>query len=144
MLVALALWVSGQEATPSPFDWLVGRWCTEPKGEAQSCESWTPMDAGVMRGEGTTRTARATRREAMRITVDQSGAFFHAEPDGQAPTDFRAVMVDPAARAVTFENRAHDYPQRVRYWREGELLIAEISLADGTKPQRWTYRRVAR
>lgn len=100
MLVALALWISGQEAPPSPFDWLVGRWCTEPKGETRSCESWTPMDAGVMHGEGTTRTARATRREAMRITVNQSGAFFHAEPDGQAPTDFRAATVDPAARAA--------------------------------------------
>jgi len=38
-----------------------------------------------------------------------------------------------------FENRDHDYPQRIRYWREGEVLMAEISLADGSKPMRWRY-----
>jgi hypothetical protein len=40
---------------------------------------------------------------------------------------------------VTFLNAEHDFPQRVRYWREGRELVAEISLKDGTKAQRWRY-----
>jgi hypothetical protein len=43
---------------------------------------------------------------------------------------------------VTFVNAVHDYPQRIRYWREGEEMFAEISLADGSKPVRWRYRRL--
>jgi hypothetical protein len=42
---------------------------------------------------------------------------------------------------VTFFNVAHDYPQRIRYWREGDVLNAEIALKDGSKPMRWVYHR---
>lgn len=140
MLMALALMAAGQGA--APFDWLVGTWCTEPRNGSLTCEIWMPMDEGVMRGEGTTRTERGTTRERMRIQISETEAVFRAEPQGQAPADFRAVEMDAAARAVTFENAAHDYPQRVRYWREGEWLMAEISLADGGKPQRWRYQRM--
>jgi len=143
MLIALALIVSGQ-AGADPFDWLVGTWCTEPRNGALACETWEPMDKGVMHGEGRTQSERGTRREAMRIVLNESGAFFLARPQGQAPADFRAVRIDPEARAVLFENRAHDYPQRIRYWREGEMLMAEISLADGSRPRRWAYRRTVR
>jgi hypothetical protein len=40
-----------------------------------------------------------------------------------------------------FANPAHDYPQRIRYWLEGNALNAEISRIDGSKTVRWTYRR---
>ncbi|WP_371371649.1 hypothetical protein, partial [Salmonella sp. M307] len=79
------------------------------------------------------------RREPMRITRGADKLVFHAEPPGQAPTDFTADGATPGN--VEFVNAAHDYPQRIRYWREGELLMAEISLADGSKPMRWAYRR---
>jgi hypothetical protein len=38
-------------------------------------------------------------------------------------------------------NAQHDYPQRIRYWRDGKYLIAETALADGSKAQRWRYSR---
>lgn len=44
-----------------------------------------------------------------------------------------------AAAMVEFANPAHDYPQRIRYWREGRLLKARISLMDGSKPMEWRY-----
>ncbi|MGY4397037.1 hypothetical protein ACVWZA_002228 [Sphingomonas sp. UYAg733] len=34
---------------------------------------------------------------------------------------------------------AHDYPQRIRYWREGKILNAKISLSYGSKRMRWSY-----
>jgi hypothetical protein len=139
MLIALAL-MTLQTPAANPLEWLVGTWCTEPAQGSVTCETWTPSDKGVMYGEGTTRTARGSTREAMRIVVNESGAFFHAEPQGQPAADFRAVKIDAKRRAATFENRAHDYPQRVRYWREGELLMAETAMADGSRPQRWKYR----
>lgn len=120
--------------------WLAGTWCTEPKNGAVTCENWTRMDKGVMRGTGTTRKGGQTvTNETMTITANESGVIFHAEPANQPPGDFRAVKFDAAARSVTFEERSHDYPQRVRYWREGEALLAEISLLDGSKAVRWTF-----
>ena len=80
----------------------------------------------------------------MRISGDAGGFVFHAEPAGQAATDFQASPGDAVAQGITFVNAAHDYPQRIRYWREGEMLMAEISLADGGKPMRWAYRRMSR
>ncbi len=44
---------------------------------------------------------------------------------------------------VSFYNAAHDYPQRIRYWRDGRYLMAETSLKDGSKPKRWRYVRQA-
>jgi hypothetical protein len=29
----------------------------------------------------------------------------------------------------------------VRYWREGDVLVGEIAMADGSNPMRWRYRR---
>jgi len=132
-------------AQEPPLGWLVGTWCTEPEAGEQTCERWEPMAKGGMRG--TSEVRRGTTRapaETMRITDDAGRLVFHAEPRGQAPADFASIARDSAQAELTFENRAHDYPQRVRYWREGELLMAEISLADGGKPMRWAYHRVKR
>ena len=143
LATAIALGVAtpaaAQEA--APLDWLVGEWCTEKAGlENVTCESWRAMGNGVLRGMGQTWHERfVTVDEHMEIRPVGDGFVYHAEPHRQKPADFHAKGPQPAM-AVRFENRAHDYPQVVRYWREGDLLMAEISLADGSKPQRWTYR----
>lgn len=127
----------------APFAWMVGSWCTRPGPSARTtCETWQPMADGVMRGVSKTRHERMTTLdEAMEIRRDGSFWVFHAEPRGQAPADFRAGAGDVAAQAVSFRNAAHDYPQRVRYWRDGETLMAEIAMADGSKPVVWEYFR---
>ena len=57
--------------------------------------------------------------------------------------DRRAPQTNrPVAEAVEFANPAHDYPQRIRYWRQGKLLMAEVSKMDGSKALRWNYRPV--
>ena len=47
------------------------------------------------------------------------------------------------AKVARFVNAGHDYPQRVRYIATEAGLDAETSLADGSKPNRWSYRRTA-
>jgi hypothetical protein len=130
--------VAAQEAPQ--LDWLVGRWCAEAEKGRFTCEDWKPMADGVMQGETKVFYAQHTvEAESMRITARAGQLVYRAEPAGQEPTEFHAVAM-PAAQAVRFENRAHDYPQVVRYWREGDVLNAEISLADGSKARRWAYR----
>jgi hypothetical protein len=127
------------------LSWLVGEWCA-PKDDlarTTTCERWKPMADGVMQGLTIIWHERFWTAEDMRITVEPDRLVFHAEPAKQKPTDFYATGAQPAM-TLRFENRAHDYPQVVRYWREGELLMAEISHADGSNPTRWTYQRKER
>ena len=51
------------------------------------------------------------------------------------------AAVETSPDSITFVNAAHDYPQRVHYRRTAAGLDAEISLADGSKPTKWSYRR---
>jgi hypothetical protein len=76
----------------------------------------------------------------MRIALDDGKAVFHASPDGAPAVAFGETARDDAS--VTFLNRDHDYPQRISYRRDGDVIVAEVSLADGTKPMRWRYRRI--
>lgn len=136
MLIGFALLAA---AAPPSLDWLEGRWCTDA-GARQICETWQAMDrGGVMRGTTETTGAKGRSIERMTITNVRGKLIFHAEPEGQTPADFVAHGTE--GRSVAFLNSGHDYPQRIRYWREGKLLMAEIAMADGGKPTRWTYRR---
>ena len=65
---------------------------------------------------------------------------FYGSPKGAPPVAVQG-NVESTANSITFVNAAHDYPQRVRYPLTGDGLDAEISLADGSKPNRWSYRR---
>jgi hypothetical protein len=92
--------------------------------------------------EGGTRRIKAGRvawTEKAVIRMDGGKAVYDASPGGAPPVPFTEYA--RAARSISFENRAHDYPQRIRYWREGAVLVAEISQADGSKTMRWRHRR---
>ena len=55
------------------------------------------------------------------------------------PVGFRLVASD--GTSATFENPAHDFPQRIQYRRDGDRLVATISARDGSNAMSWTYRR---
>ena len=79
----------------------------------------------------------------MRIHHDRNGYLtFTAQPNGGQPVSFRYSGGGP--RESMFDNVEHDYPQRIRYRRTGDQLEATTSLVDGSKAQRWIYKRVAR
>ena len=134
-------------AQEAPLEWLRGAWCTDPDAKGRrTCETWEDDGKGALAGLSQAQAANGgpvETLERMRITAEPNRLVFHADPTGQEGGDFYAVGAQRPL-AVRFENAAHDYPQVVRYWREGELLLAEISLADGGKPVRWTFRRVRR
>ena len=62
-----------------------------------------------------------------------------AQPGGGAPVAFG--LVRHGTTSATFENAAHDYPQRIHYARDGETMTATISAIDGSKAISWTFRR---
>ena len=63
--------------------------------------------------------------EFLRIAEIDGVPTYHAQPGGRAPTAFKRS--DGGAQWVRFENPAHDFPQRIEYRRDGDLLNAVIS-----------------
>jgi hypothetical protein len=126
-------------------EWLAGCWQMQD-GERWSDECWMSPRGDVMLGTGRSGTgARLSTWEAMQITIEPAEArrdaeptmTFWASPNGGGRAPF--AWAPNELPGVTFVNPANDYPQRIRYWREGNLLRAEISLADGSEATRWTF-----
>ena len=127
-------------ATPMPA-FLAGCWEEKRAERRWTEECWTSARGGLMIGSGRDGKGDSVRHwEWMRIerTADGTVTFF-GSPEGAAPVPFKATS--SGGNSITFVNAAHDYPQRVRYTLTRDGLDAEISLADGTKPNRWRYRR---
>jgi hypothetical protein len=92
---------------------------------------------------GVCRSGRGERLlewEMLRIEQDEGGQLAYlASPGGKGWTRFDGIQEH--GPGVAFVNAANDYPQRIRYWRDGAELHAEIATADGAKARTWRYRR---
>jgi hypothetical protein len=120
--------------------WMAGSWVSEGDSDWTE-ERWSRPRGGMMLGTALTgKGAAANHYEFMRIAPDEAGRLtFWASPRGTTPEPFPAA--GGGEGEIVFVNPAHDYPQRIVYRREGAELVATISLADGSKPQSWRYRR---
>jgi hypothetical protein len=127
-------------ASVADLGWMAGRWATETNGRWTE-ESWSAPRGGVMLGH-----SRAGRGDAMhefeflRLAAGADGTLaYFAQPGGRAPTAFRLVAHE--GTSATFENPGHDFPQRIRYVRDGETMTATISAIDGSNAMSWSFRR---
>ena len=139
-MVAAALVATSSQATAvGDLAWMSGHWQTEAEG-VWTEEIWLSPRADMMLG--LSRTGRGEgggEFEFLRLQAGEDGVpVYWASPAGGAPVGFRLVESD--ASSAVFENRAHDFPQRIIYRRDGATLTATISAADGSNTMRWTYR----
>ncbi|MBU1378952.1 MAG: hypothetical protein KKE02_07710 [Alphaproteobacteria bacterium] len=150
MRIALALigFAVATAAHAAPMDeiaklsWMAGSWI-EDKVTSTTRETWLPPMGGAMAGAGQTNApGRKPRIEHMKITVEPAGVTYTAIVPGQPPTPF-VLLPGPQGQAV-FENKDHDYPQRVIYRRCGEQLCAGIEGVRRGEPasESWIYRRL--
>lgn len=113
--IAFALPATGADAgVIEQLAWLSGCWAVEAS-EPGSMECWMPPAGGMMLGTSrTVRGGKSVQHEFLQIRVNAGGSLVYvAKPSGQAETAFVATEV--TATSVTFENAAHDFPQRIRY-----------------------------
>lgn len=137
------------EADPSALarlSWMVGHWEGTQNG-ARIEEFWTPPAGGTMLGVNRTiNDGRTVFFEFLRIEESPDGIAYLASPLGRYPPT-RFQLAGPLAeddRRVTFENPAHDFPQRILYWRsEDNTLHGRIEgLRDGRpSSSEWVWRR---
>jgi hypothetical protein len=143
MVAALALLLMGQAAPPATVGdlaWMSGQWTTEAGGRWTE-ESWSAPRGGVMLGYSRAGAGNAPREfEFLRLQAGADGVpVYFAQPGGGAPVPFR--LTAHGRGSATFENPAHDFPQRIGYRRDGDTMVATISALDGSNAMRWTYRR---
>ena len=120
-----------------------GCWEQKRNDGAWTEECWTDTRGGLMMGSGRDGNGESIGNwEWMRIERGVDGIpTFYGSPKGAPAVGFRAVEAD--GRSITFVNAGHDYPQRVRYVVTETGLDAEVSLADGSNSNKWSYRRIA-
>ena len=140
---AAAILLAAAAPKAEDFRWLAGTWVLEKQGGRWTEERWAPPRGGVMLGTALSgRGGVASGYEFMRIAPDESGALaFWGAPDGAAPVAFR--LVGGEGQEAVFENPAHDYPTRIVYRRDGDVLTATISGPGGSDPKSWSYVRKA-
>ena len=127
-------------ATALP-EWLAGTWAME-HGADWADEVWTSARGGMMLGLGRTgfgpdiqswETARIMRRPGGSLS-------FIVQTKGGAAVEFPLAVA--SAYAIEFANPANAFPQRIRFWREGQLLMTELAKMDGSGAVRTNYRPV--
>ena len=139
MAMGAIVLLGAADAPPALPGWMAGCW-VETRGDAWAEECWTAPRGGILIGSGRTGEGdKLNSWESMQIVSEPDAIAFYGAPQGKGRTRF--VLQPGAAEGLTFVNAAHDYPQRVRYWREGEKLLAEVAKADGSDAMRWSYRR---
>lgn len=132
MLIALAvvgtlLEPSDQAPKPGLNDlaWLAGSW-TGTTGGVEMEEHWTAQKGnsmiGIHRDVGKGRTLSF---EFLRLEQQGDRIVYLSMPNGRSPATPFPLKEVAGTRAV-FENTAHDFPQRIIYWKDGADLRARI------------------
>lgn len=143
MICAFSLVVAASnEVRLDDLGWMAGHW-QGTSGDVAMEEFWTEPRGGVMVGlHRDVFSARPAFFEYLRIEQRESAVVFIASPRGQGATEFVLVSIGPDE--VVFENLEHDFPQRIIYRRQGDLMVARIE-GDGpgeTKARQWEWHLV--
>jgi len=140
-ILAAAVVLADAAAEVAKLDWMAGSWMQEKDGVTVR-EIWLAPKDGVMGGVGqTNQPGRKPFVEYVKISAEPAGATFTALVPGQPPTPF--VLLAGKDGEAVFENKAHDFPQRVIYRRCGADLCARIegTVQGQARSEEWRYRR---
>lgn len=125
--------------------WLEGRWEGVSGGVAME-EQWTSVRGGALLGlHRDLKDGRMVSFEFFRIQATPEGTFYFASPRSRPPTPFK--LVELAERRVVFENREHDFPQRILYWIDAAgAMHARIEGPQGgrTASEEWVWTKTTK
>ena len=129
LISALAL---GSDQDSHQLRWLVGCWVSTDKS---SQEVWVVDSDRSLVGFGiAVSDNKVGFYEVLSIRSNEDGSLtYTAHPSGQPSASFAATKI--TENGVVFTNPDHDYPQEIKYARDGNRLYATISLLGGAKPK---------
>ena len=126
---ALAALVATPDPTLAGVAWLTGTWATRDLG-GLTTETWGPPRAGLMLGHGQSiQGGKTAFFENLRIENKDGQLLYIASPNGGPSTTFTQVSLAP--QEAVFADPTHDFPQKIRYRRHGDVLRVRL---EGTTP----------
>ena len=141
LLVALTGVLEARQAKPTldALAWMAGSWSgTSPRGIEME-EQWTVPKGNSMIGmHRDVGKGRTLGFEFLRIEQQGDAIVYLSMPNGRSPaTPF--PLKEVSGMRVVFENPAHDFPQRIIYWKDGADLRARIEGTNNGKEgsQEW-------
>jgi hypothetical protein len=144
VMLCLSGLAHSQEMDLTKLSWLEGLW-TGAKDGIEMEERWTSTKGGALLGvHRDVKNGRMVSFEFFRIDTTKDGAFYFASPRGATPTLFKLVTLED--KRVVFENKAHDFPQRILYWLDtAGALHARIEgpLRGKEASEEWVWKKTA-
>jgi hypothetical protein len=145
VLMLLVMVVVGQapkQTSLEDLSWLSGCW-EGRQGDAILEEIWSKPGGRSMLGLGrTVKNNRTVSFEFMQFREENGTLVFLPQPQGGERVSF--PLKDSFGGRLTFENKEHDFPQRVIYEQKNKELLASIEGTYKGKQEREEYlmRRV--
>lgn len=129
--------------TPAPqnlqsLNWLQGSWNRlDTKAGRSGVETWTKVSDHQLKGLGVSMRGTDTAFvEKISIEFKDGGIYYVADVPGNAkPVYFKFTSITP--NGFVCENPAHDFPKKIEYQLEGNILKAAISGNGKTIPYRF-------
>ena len=139
MLCCSPAFAQSPKPTLNDLAWLAGCWESNRNGREIN-EQWMKPSGGTMLGMGrTVAKGKTVEYEFVQIREEQDGALYYvAKPSGQSEASFKLIKLEN--REATFENPAHDFPQRVIYRLEPDgSLFARVEGTSNGKSRGFDY-----
>ncbi|WP_109808012.1 DUF6265 family protein [Sphingosinithalassobacter portus] len=139
LLVAASAPAARAPASIDSVAFMAGDWgTTDEKGWTH--EHWSAPMGGTMMGYSMSGSDSVTFHEFMRIAPDDDGQLALVVT-GVDLTPVAFALTQSAPNSATFEAPDHDYPQKIKYMRDGDVMVATISMTAGSHVSTWEYRR---
>lgn len=131
ILLLLPALAPGGDSYSGKLNWLSGCWVT-PDHKTQ--EVWVVDGERSLIGFAVSiNENEVSFYEVLSIRQDSNDTWiYNAHPSGQTAASFKAVQI--SKDKAVFANPDHDYPQEIRYRRDGNRLFASVSLLGGENP----------
>jgi hypothetical protein len=115
-LICIAFTACDQPGTIEDISWILGQWKGVDDNTAIFHERWVKENETTYTGSGCSLTPEGDTlfKEALKINVVEGVPYYVATiPENPGPVLFRLVKGD--ATTAVFENKEHDFPQRIAY-----------------------------
>lgn len=127
----------GVPAGVEQLSWLHGCWSISAGGRTVE-EQWMAPRGGVMLGTGrTVKDGKLVEYEFVIIRERGDALVYEAHPSGQPSAEFVSILVGDSE--VVFENKNHDFPQRIGYRRSAAGIEAWIEGSVGGKSRKIAF-----
>lgn len=125
-ILLVVLFVSGCSSYSNldNFSWMLGSWSSTDENGIEFMEHWSKSGTSTFTGTGVAIdvTGDTLFKETLKLELIDGVPYYVATvPKNPGPVLFRLAEME--GRKAVFENREHDFPQRIRYELDAQNVL---------------------